>query len=117
MMREEGGARQRIECVHFKNGKITKFHPLAKVTHEWEQWFIDEYNIELCKLYYPPYNFERTGCKGCPFALTLAEDLATMNRYGLEREREQCEYIWQPVYAEYRRLGYRLKSEEQTKLF
>lgn len=117
MMREEGGARQRIECVHFKNGEITKFHPLAKVNSDWEHWFIDEYNIPLCKLYYPPYNFRRTGCKGCPFALTLSEDLATMDACGMENERRQCEFIWKPVYDEYRRLGYRLKREEQTKLF
>lgn len=116
MMREEGGARDHIQCVHFKNGRITKFHPLAKVTHEWEQWFIETYNIKLCKLYYEPYNFERTGCKGCPFALTLQEQLETMEIY-MPNERKQCEYIWKPVYDEYRRLGYRLTSEEQTKLF
>lgn len=116
MMREEGGARDHIECVHFKNGKITKFHPLAKVTHEWEKWFIDEYNIPLCKLYYEPYNFDRTGCKGCPFALHLEKDLAIMQKY-FPSEYAQCQIIWKPVYDEYRRIGYRLTSEEQTKLF
>lgn len=117
MMREEGGARQRIECVHFKNGKITKFHPLAKVTQDWENWFIGTYNIKLCKLYYPPYNFKRTGCKGCPLALMLNDDLSQMDACGMENERRQCEVLWKPVYDEYRRLGYRLTSEEQTKLF
>ncbi|MBR2554317.1 MAG: phosphoadenosine phosphosulfate reductase family protein [Aeriscardovia sp.] len=117
MMRDEGGQRTQIDCIHIKNGKATKFHPLAKVTHEWEQWFIEKNGIELCKLYYPPYNFERTGCKGCPFNPLLNADLATMDACGMGNERKQCEYIWQPVYAEYRRLGYRLKSEEQTKLF
>lgn len=117
MMKEEGGSRDRIDCIMTRKGKIVKFHPLAKVTHEWEQWFIDEYNIELCKLYYPPYNFKRTGCKGCPYSLNLAEQLEVMTRCGLDNERRQCEYIWQPVYDEYRRIGYRLTSEEQTKLF
>lgn len=35
----------------------------------------------------------------------------------MPNERKQCEYIWQPVYAEYRRLGYRLKKVEKIKLF
>jgi hypothetical protein len=32
-------------------------------------------------------------------------------------ERKQCEILWKPVYAEYRRIGYRLKKNEQMKLF
>lgn len=116
MMREEGGQRENISCVLIKDNKIKAFHPLAKVTHEWEQWFIETYNIKLCKLYYEPYNFKRTGCKGCPFSINLQEQLETMERY-FPAERKQCEYIWKPVYDEYRRLGYRLSSEEQTKLF
>lgn len=116
MQREEGGKRERINCIMTKKGKVVKFHPLAKVTGEWEEWFINEYNIKLCKLYYPPYNFVRTGCKGCPFALSLQEQLSIMDRYGLDNERKQCEIIWKPVYDEYRRIGYRLDSEEQLKL-
>ena len=116
MMREEGGQRANIDCIHIKDGKATKFHPLSKVSKEWEEWFIEEYNIKLCKLYYDPYNFERTGCKGCPFNINLEKELTTLDRY-FPNERKQCEYIWKPVYDEYRRLGYRLKKEEQTKLF
>lgn len=117
MMREEGGERAHISCIVTRNSKVVKFHPLAKVDAKWEDWFINEYNVKLCDLYYPPYNFKRTGCKGCPFSLDLAEQLAIMDRYGMENERKQCEFIWQPVYSEYRRIGYRLKNEEQTKLF
>lgn len=117
MMRAEGGQRVNIQCIvtNDKN-KVTRFHPLAKVNQEWEKWFIQEHNIELCSLYYEPYNFDRTGCKGCPFALTLQEQLETMERY-FPAERKQCEIIWKPVYDEYRRLGYRLKKDEQLKLF
>lgn len=115
MMKEEGGARQTIDCIHFKNGKATKFHPLAKTSIEWENWFIDTYKIKLCKLYYPPFNFRRTGCKGCPFALTLSRDLETMQLL-MPNERLQCEAIWRPVYEEYRRLEYRLKNEETIRL-
>ena len=35
MMREEGGQRENISCVLIKDNKIKAFHPLAKVTHEW----------------------------------------------------------------------------------
>jgi len=116
LMRSEGGRRHDTKCKAFKGDKLS-FHPLAIVTKEWEEWFIQEYDVKLCKLYYEPYNFERTGCKGCPFSLELGEQLAVMDRYGMENERRQCEFIWQPVYEEYRRIGYRLKREEQTKLF
>lgn len=117
MQREEGGERTHIDCIMVKNGKMVKFHPLAKVTGDWENWFVKEKKIQLCKLYYEPFNFNRTGCKGCPFSLGLSEQLVAMDRYGMENERRQCEFIWQPVYEEYRRIGYRLKREEQTKLF
>ena len=35
----------------------------------------------------------------------------------LPAERKQCEIIWKPIYDEYRRIGYRLKQDEQLKLF
>lgn len=79
-------------------------------------WFIKEYQVKLCELYSEPYNFERTGCKGCPFSLSLSQQLETMEKY-FPNEKKQAEYIWKPVYEEYRRIGYRLKNEEQTKLF
>lgn len=116
MRKEEGGARIQLGCVLIKNGKIKKFNPILPVTDEWEEWFIQEQSIELCRLYYEPFNYERTGCKGCPFAINLQEQLETMEKY-LPNERKQCEILWKPVYDEYRRLGYRLKKEEQLKLF
>lgn len=72
MMREEKGQREFLNCVVTKNGKMIKFHPLAKVSKEWEEWFIEKFNVRLCPLYYEPYNFTRTGCKGCPFSLSLS---------------------------------------------
>ena len=69
---------------------------------------IREREIRLCKLYYPPYNFERTGCKGCPYNIKIQEELDTLERL-LPNERKQCEIIWQPVYEEYRKRKYRLK--------
>ena len=113
LMRAEGGRRKSALCTVFnKKGDLTAFQPLAPVSLEWESWFIDKYNIELCELYYPPYNFDRTGFKGCPFNMELQYALETLSKY-LPEERQQCEYIWKPVYDEYRRIGYRLKKEEQ----
>lgn len=116
IMADEGGRRASAKCLVFKKNQPDSFNPLAKVTKEWEQWFVDTYNIRLCKLYYEPYNFIRSGCKGCPFNLKLQEDLSIMERY-MPNEYRQCQYIWKPVYDEYRRIGYRLSNEEQTKLF
>lgn len=115
LMRDEGGRRVTTNCLTFKS-KGMNFSPLAKVTKEWEEWFIKEYNIKLCELYYPPYNFDRTGCVGCPFNVHIGRELATLEKY-LPTERKRAEIIWQPVYEEYRRIGYRLKKNEQSKLF
>lgn len=114
MRKEEGGNRSTIKgCILTnKDGKVVKFHPLLVVPNEFEEWFIDNYKIELCELYYPPYDFKRTGCKGCPFALDLQKELDSMNEF-LPVERKQCEVIWKPIYDEYRRINYRLKSEVQ----
>lgn len=115
IMAAEGGRRSSAICLAFSGKKLKQFHPLAPVSHEWENWFIEEYQIPLCKVYYPPYNFKRTGCKGCPFNLYLQRDLETLQTY-FPNERKQCEDIWKPVYDEYRRIGYRLKKEEQIRM-
>lgn len=111
-MRSEGGRRSRLNCLLFNGKKLSRFQPLAPVTKEWEDWFIETYNVEISDIYKPPYNFERTGCKGCPFALHLQNELDTLEKF-FPNERKQCEAIWKPVYDEYRRLGYRLKKEEK----
>lgn len=109
MRAEEGGARQTLNCIITdKKYGIRKFHPLVKVNENWEAWFIDEYKIKLCDLYYAPYNLTRTGCVGCPFALHLQEELDMLSEK-LPNQRRQCEIIWQPVYEEYRKIGFRLK--------
>ena len=110
LMREEGGRRITANCLAFKSGSIKAFQPLVPLSKEWEDWFIHKYNIELCPLYLPPYNFIRTGCKGCPFAVEIQDELDTLERL-FPAERKQCEFIWGPVYSEYRRLGYRLRKE------
>ena len=112
MRRAEGGQRSNINCiVTEKEGALLKFHPLSVVNDSFEEWFINEYNIKLCELYYEPYNFIRTGCKGCPYAIELQRELDVMEKF-LPNERKQCETIWEPVYDEYRRIGYRLKERK-----
>lgn len=112
IMRAEGGQRESAQCLRFKSDKFAAFQPLAPMTKEWEEWFIEAHGIEISDIYKPPYNFERTGCKGCPFALHLQEELDTLERF-FPAELKQCEIIWKPVYDEYRRLGYRLRKEGQ----
>ena len=118
MRKSEGGQRKSLTgcIITDKEGHLKKFHPLLVVDDDFENWFLERERITLCELYYPPFNFKRTGCKGCPFSLDLQEQLTLMELY-LPAERKQCEIIWKPIYDEYRRIGYRLKQDEQLKLF
>lgn len=72
--------------------------------------FVKAYGVRLASLYYPPFNFERTGCSGCPFNSELENDLEILGRL-LPAERKKAEAIWKPVYDEYVRLGYRLSGQ------
>ena len=120
MRNAEGGERASIKgCILTdKNGNVKRFHPLIKVDDEWEEWLLERERerIALAKVYCQPLNFKRSGCRGCPFALDLQEQLELMELY-LPNERKQCEIIWKPVYEEYRRLNYRLKKIEKVRLF
>lgn len=114
IMRDEGGRRTSAECVVFLRKKLKNFQPLAQVTKAWEEWFIISYNIKISEIYGEPYNFSRTGCKGCPFNPKLQQALDVLEKY-FPAERKQCEAIWKPVYDEYRRIGYRLKKDDEYK--
>ena len=116
VMRSEGGRRSRAQCLAFQNDKLKSFQPLAPITKKWEDWFIKQFHVEICDIYKPPYNFNRTGCKGCPFNPHLQKDLDVLEKY-FPNERKQCEAIWKPVYDEYRRIGYRLKKKEEDNEF
>lgn len=117
MRKEEGGQRENMTCIVTKKDKVVKFHPLSVVNEKFEDWFIKRQNIKLCKLYCQPYNFKRTGCKGCPYALDLKMQLEILKLY-MPSEYNQCWSIWKPVYEEYQRIGYRgFRKYEQMKLF
>lgn len=111
MMRTEGGQRTTLNCiVTDKDGALKKFHPMAVCTTEWEDWYIKERGIKLSELYYPPFNFTRTGCIGCPFAKDIKSELETLSL--LEpSEYKRAQWLWKTVYDEYRRIGYRLDNQ------
>ena len=112
VMPSEGGERISAQCLAFSGEKLRAFQPLVPVTKEWEDWFINEFGVVISEIYKPPYNFHRTGCKGCPFAINLQRELDTLERF-FPAERKQCEIIWKPVYDEYRRIGYRLRPLDE----
>lgn len=112
MKAEEGGMRTVIKCVVFddKNkDKIRRFHPLLVVSDEWEREFAKRNNVEVCKLYKPPYNFVRTGCRCCAFARNVAEELEILYKL-LPSDYWAAVRLWKPVFDEYIRIGYRLKQ-------
>lgn len=115
---DEGGLRTTVKgCTVFDGNSLNKFHPLQPIEESFIDWFIKEYNISLCELYYPPFNFKRTGCKGCLYSLELQKQLDVMSIL-LPKEKKQCELIWKPIYAEYRKLNYRLRDNSlQGELF
>lgn len=118
MRAEEGGNRSNLGCItQGQNGK--HFNILIPITEEWEQEFIKRNNIELCELYYEPYNFDRTGCSFCPYSKDLQEQLDRMKQLD-KSTYNQAQIIWKHVYEEYRRIGYRLRKKkdyEQISIF
>lgn len=108
IMPSESGRRIGAQCIVKHGGHVKFFNPMVKVDKDFENWFINKYQIKLCNIYYPPYNFHRTGCKGCPFAVDIQRELDIMEEK-FPSEFKQCNIIWKPIYDEYKRIGYRLR--------
>lgn len=107
----EGGQRKNLSnCLYYQRNKLKKFSPLLVCSNEFVNKYVEFYKIRLCSLYYAPYNFKRTGCKGCPFNIELQDELKTLGDF-FPNEKTQCEHIFGKVYDEYRRLNYRLSSD------
>ncbi|MBQ0111952.1 MAG: phosphoadenosine phosphosulfate reductase family protein [Bacteroidales bacterium] len=92
--KEEKGLRwNKDSCTIFQSGNLKKFHPLMPVDESFINEFIKQYDVQLLELYYEPFNFERTGCKGCPFNPNLRKDLEIMKKF-MPTEATNCEKIW-----------------------
>ena len=91
------------ECAMIKTLKSNK-EVLVNPIYEWTDddiWnYINKYNLKVNPLYYPPYNFPRVGCVGCPmgggvnqmqeFTLFPKYKLMWMNAFDrLLKERER----------------------------
>ena len=76
-------------------------------------WYIEKKQIKLAELYYPPYDFKRTGCKGCPYNIHIKDELDRLKEL-LPEEHRQCWAIWKPVYEEMQRIGYRKMKQDDT---
>lgn len=118
MRKQEGGNRDKLTCItNGKNGK--HFNILVPITNKWEEEFIKRFNIQLCELYLPPYNYQRTGCMFCPFSKDLQKDLDIIEKINPNLYK-QANHIWDISYDEYRRIGYRLRPKDaykQTTIF
>lgn len=115
VLRSEGGQREAAQCLAFSGKKLKAFQPLVPVTKEWEWWLIDNYGIDLPEVYYPPYNFERTGCTGCPFNINVHDELEVLKEYFPTDYKVACS-VWKPVYDEYARIGYRKFKKSSQKI-
>lgn len=105
--RAEGGLRSETgKCYSEYNGYV-KFNPLFVVSDLWKNEFIKRFNVLLSPLYYPPFNFSRSGCVGCPYKPDLKEYLLTMKKYDYATFLH-CWYLWGYVYNAYIKIGYRL---------
>lgn len=107
----EGGIREHQlsthGCIRRRNdGSIYKFSPLSPCSDEFMNWYVENRKIQLCELYYPPFNFRRTGCKGCPYNIHIGKELEVLKEL-LPIDYNQCWKIWKPVYEEYARIRYR----------
>ncbi len=111
VMQAEGGRRESAKCLAFRNNKLSAFQPLAPLPIDFIDKYIEYFNIEIADIYNDPYNFPRTGCKGCPFAINIENELRTLKKY-FPAEHKQCLQIWGDIYSEYYRIGYRIKDKE-----
>ena len=109
--KEEGGARSAHGGCFVSSKDYTKLSPLYPCSEEFVDWMVAKFRIPLPDVYGAPYNMRRTGCKGCPFALRLQDELDIMERY-LPNDFKMANAIFGRVYEEYRKRDYRLDRRD-----
>lgn len=108
--RGEGGQRNSATCLAFNDKNKTKlkqFHPLAPIESWWVDEVIKRYDIEICKIYLSPYDWDRTGCRLCPFSPTIQKEMDKAHEF-FPNEEHAAEIIFRESYLEYLKIGYRL---------
>ena len=117
MTRAEGGQRTHLNCVITENNKLKKFHPLAIVNSDWENWYIDQKSIQLCLKVNAKWAHTASGPSKVVRRVIQFAQLDTLRKL-LPEEAKRAEWLWKDVFDEYRRIGFRLKKEnEQPSLF
>lgn len=112
----EGGYRNyQTACTIFEDENLKMFHPLKPCTDDFINYVFQLTNFPMCSLYKEPFNFKRTGCRGCPFNIELAEELETLLKIS-PKQAKAAYKIWKPVYDEYARINYRISKELLKKL-
>lgn len=119
MMKSEGGQRTTLQCIvtDSKSGKVKKFHPMSVLTKEFEDWYIKRQSIKLCLKIKAVWAATATCAGKIKRRIIKFAQLDTLERL-IPSEKKNCEYLWKPVYDEYRRIGYRLRPVDvQPSLF
>lgn len=107
----EGGYRNyQTNCVIFDGDNLKMFHPLKPCNNDFIEWILQQSKFPICKLYKEPYNFKRTGCKGCPFNKELNKELENLYLYS-PSQAKSAYLIWKPIYEEYARINYRISPK------
>ena len=113
MRRAENGLRQNLNCFTYDTRyNITHYNAIADLSDEFIEMFIQEEQVKLAPLYLPPYNFTRTGCVGCPYAMNIQAQLETL-KANLPQEYRKANALWGAVYEKYKSLNYRIKEDTE----
>ena len=114
MMKAEGGQRNTLNCVVTdKDGKLKKFHPLAIVSGDWEKWYIEHKSIKLALQVETKRTQTASAASKVVRRIIQISQLDTLAQV-LPEEKKRGEWLWEPVFSEYRRIGYRLRKEDKS---
>lgn len=84
---------------------------------DFEHWRTCEWSWQSIKAYNAIHIHETASTEHLSYEEVLDRLEGVSNDYNKPMTRKQCEMIWKPIYDGYRRIGYRLKQDEQLKLF